>query len=97
MACPALAKLSIDARAQVNQAYLEGQTELALLRVKKHLGESCSQSLPAGGHQSKAVASSATERPEEPCNLCHKPGHRCGIHILKTFKLSMYSLGGSII
>lgn len=77
MTCPALAKLSMDARANVNQAYLDGRVEFALTLLQKHLGEDWSQSLRDGVRHSKVDASTATERPEDTrCELCVASGHR---------------------
>ncbi len=76
MRCPALADLDLDARAGINQAYLETPNRVQTL-LAKHLGPRWVEL--TGGPA--AATEEATPIPAEPevdcfCKLCHKTGHR---------------------
>ncbi|CAL8470323.1 g9865 [Coccomyxa elongata] len=73
MTCPALATLSQDARAQINQAYLGCGGDVDAL-LKKYLADNWSLSLRDAARCSKVDTS---EQPEGSCcALCLVPGHR---------------------
>ncbi len=78
MTCPALAMLSQNARANINQAYLEGRGDVDAL-IKKYLADTWSLPLRNAARCSKVDASAATEEPKGSCcELCLMPAHRQG-------------------
>lgn len=76
MDCPALSELNQDARALINQTYLEKPDKVEAV-LRKYLGTRWAQMLgdePAAG---EGAASQAAEPVEDLfCKLCHKMGHR---------------------